>query len=66
MDMKNPADGPNVRSWIKNLGVRFGNIRNWPSCGCKAVYGSKGRPEMMVDDRKVALPCTWDMITCVT
>ena len=65
MEMKNPADDPKVRGWIRNLGIRFGNLRNWPSCGCKAVYGSKGGPEMVVDDRRVALPGTWEMMTCV-
>ena len=65
MKMKNPAADRNVRGWIMGLRTRFGEVRCWPRCGCKAVYGSKGTPEIMVDDRKVALPGTWEKMTCV-
>ena len=65
MEMKNPAADLRLRGWIRTLGSRYGNLREWPSCGCKAVYGYKGGPEIMVDDRRVALPGTWERMTCV-
>ena len=65
MEMKNPAADPKVRGWSRHLGIIVGNLREWPSCGCKAVYGYKGGPEIMDDGRRAALPGTWEKMVCV-
>ena len=64
-EMKNPAADLRVRSWVTDLAIRIRKLQKWPCCGRKAVYGSKGRPEILADDRRVALPGTWEKMTCV-
>ena len=65
MELKNPAADLNVRNWVTKFALKYVKLSKYPCCGCKAVYGSRGRPEVLVDETRVALPGTWEKMTCV-
>ena len=65
MELKNPAADLNVRNWVTKFALKYVKLSKYPCCGCKAVYGSRGRQEVLVDETKVTLPGTWDKMTCV-
>ena len=50
MEEKNPRADTRLLERIRDFKSRFRSLDTLPSCGCQAAYGSKGRPELTVQN----------------